>query len=233
MQTNQLKEEAIIPTWNRTTFITNLRQVRAQYIQRHNWFNGAQYGAGNAQAHNINRFQPYENAAWKVYEHAHNLGLDFILLGDTAIRQEYLNIFNFGIVSSNTQPQDPEFANMVDDTIRERRAIGARTNYGIYSPRGIVSTTETGSILSTQNWSPILNDCLIIAGVQAGLDFCYTLSEDEAGILRNVELRQRLGGQIPPLAQTLQTTPVAPAIVPTAQAQPTQNAGAVPVAPKP
>lgn len=174
--------------WFRPEFERRLKAVLPDYVRHNDWFNGHQYTPGTRQRNNPDRFRPYINAAWLVYNNVGNLGLNFILLGDTEIRKETQLLKSFGILSSNTQPQEDSVTAKVEEAVFFRKVAGARATTGAYSPKGIVSTTETGSILSTQNWSPMLNDSMIISGASRGLDFCYTLNESEAESFRKIQL---------------------------------------------
>lgn len=136
------------------------------------------------------QFGLYYRRAWTVYKNVLRNQLGFILLGDTRIRMRQQNILQFGILSATNNPQDQTVQALVAAAQGQRTALGQLTPHEqrTLTPtqqnaktaiRRPVPVTQVGSILSSEGWSPIMNDALIVAGVDNGTDFVYTLVDDE------------------------------------------------------
>ena len=91
-----------------------------------------------------------------------------IVLGDTKIRKDPALVQNFGLASAGGV-QDKEEVAMVARLNREREALYGRSH---------VDVVGTGSILSDKNWSPLLNDSLMLGGMHTGQEFVF--AEDRA-----------------------------------------------------
>lgn len=104
-------------------------------------------------------------SAWRIYRRARNPSLGFVLLGHSKLRQDPTLVHAFGLMSAaGVQSED------------ERRMVAAVQIQSWW--RGTdLPDLKTGSILSDQNWSPLLNDALILGGVHAAREFHFT---DEA-----------------------------------------------------
>lgn len=100
-------------------------------------------------------------SAWRLYKRAQNPALGFTLLGETKIRKDPTLVYAFGLMSAGGI-QDQE----------EIQMIAALKVQGWWKGTGN-PTIGKGSILSDQNWSPLLNDSLILGGIHRGREFHF------------------------------------------------------------
>jgi hypothetical protein len=101
-------------------------------------------------------------SAWRLYKRAKTPTLGFILLGDTKIRKDPTLVYAFGLLSAGGIQDKEEIAMLAALKLQAKRRHHDRPNVG------------EGSILSDQNWSPLLNDSLVLGGVHAYRDFHFT-----------------------------------------------------------
>ena len=113
-----------------------------RYLQLHPWFGGwAEDPLGDVLS------------AWRLYKQAKVPALGFLLLGETKIRIDPTLVQGFGLMSA-AGVQDPEVVRMV-------AALKVQAWWrGTGTPE-----LKLGSILSDQNWSPLLNDALVLGGI--------------------------------------------------------------------
>jgi hypothetical protein len=101
-------------------------------------------------------------SSWRLYKIARQQRDDFIILGDTKLRKDPKLVAAFGLISAR-RSQDPDEVNMIAAlTIQQWWRHVDTPNIG------------TGRILSDQNWSPLLNDSLIIGGAHSRTEFHFT-----------------------------------------------------------
>jgi hypothetical protein len=105
--------------------------------------------------------------AYRLYLAAAKAALGFIVLGDTKIRKDPSLVQNFGLASAGGV-QEMEELKLVKRLQSERRLLP-------FSPKVV----GPGSILSDRNWTPLLNDSLMMGGFHMGQDFVF--AEDRAG----------------------------------------------------
>ncbi|MEM6468512.1 MAG: hypothetical protein AAF802_03005 [Planctomycetota bacterium] len=122
----------------------------------------------------LSNAKEYRDAAWTIYKNVHRQGLPFMLLGDTKIRQQKELLQNFGVLSRNDEVQEAEEQEKINGVERFRRQRNLRL-----ARHEFPMPTMTGSILSTQNWSPVLNDSMMIAGAECSKMFHLTLEPFE------------------------------------------------------
>ena len=100
-------------------------------------------------------------SGWRLYKRAQNPVLGFTLLGDTKIRKDPTLVSAFGLMSAGgVQDED------------ELKMLAAIKIKGWWQGTGMPNIGQ-GSILSDQNWSPLLNDSLILGGIHRGREFHF------------------------------------------------------------
>jgi hypothetical protein len=102
--------------------------------------------------------------AWKLYRAAATNQLGMILLGDAKIRTNAALLMNFGLTSGSGVAAGDELKQI------ERLMAGRQQLVGRHSGAA-VQVLGPGSILNDQNWSPLMNDALILGGVHTAQDF--------------------------------------------------------------
>ena len=129
----------------------------------------------------------YIFASYGAYEKVYESPTKITLLGDTKLRTDYDLVMNFGL-SSARGVQEAECKKFIDELQNERKDIAK--GVPIKDPKVLlinpnakgveaIAVEGAGSILSTQKWSPMLNDSFIMAGVHYGHDFGLALTGDE------------------------------------------------------
>jgi hypothetical protein len=129
----------------------------------------------------------YIFAAYGAYEKVYENPTKITLLGDTKLRTDYDLVMNFGL-SSARGVQEEECRKFIQDLQNERQKI--KDLEPIKDPKILLINPEAkggraipvegaGAILSTQKWSPMLNDSFIMAGIHYGHDFALALTGDE------------------------------------------------------
>jgi hypothetical protein len=109
--------------------------------------------------------------AYRLYVAATKAALGFIVLGDTKIRKDPSLVQNFGLASAGGVQEKEELA-LVERLQRERKLLPS-------SPKVV----GPGSILSDKNWTPLLNDSLMMGGFHTSQDFVF--AEDRASGVPN------------------------------------------------
>jgi len=155
---------------NKQMFFDQVTQVADQYDQDNQWF-GFQRGG---QSWSQGTWIQFILAAWKLHEKACTNQLHMILLGDTKIRSDAELLFNFGLVANTNSPQEEKDKQLVADLMAKRTAIARQAKTG-----PAVEMMGPGSILSAQRWSPMLNDALMLGGIEGGQEFHFALNDDE------------------------------------------------------
>jgi hypothetical protein len=124
-------------------------------------------------------------SSWRIYKRHRPLGMPFILLGDTKIRKMPELVRNFGFASGGLITDRDDAA-----MIERLRAQHLFRKQGL--PR-----IGNGAILSDANWSPLLNDALILGGVHRGVEF--HLADDRFAAMQPLvsESVSRFGGARP------------------------------------
>jgi hypothetical protein len=108
--------------------------------------------------------------AWRMYKTSSTASLGFLLLGDTKIRKDQTLLMNFGTATANNIQEENE--RRVIAEISDRRKVMS------YGTKGIKYETAkgTGSVLSDDKWTPMLNDSFMMGGIHSGSQF--HLAED-------------------------------------------------------
>ena len=138
----------------------------------------------------------YIDAAYKLYRSTTRNELKLTLLGGTEIRKAKHLVENFGVTATNGV-QDPETIRIaMDEQAARNNGKGmtppdARTKPDERHPNGkrvipvhAVPVMGVGSILSESNWTPMLNDALIVGGATAEREFQVALEPSELGLFR-------------------------------------------------
>lgn len=146
-------------------FRIELNSLKTTYRTKDSWVNW-----DNEQ--NMNRLI---DAAYKLYVAAATNKLQFVLLGSTEIRSMSSLIQNFGLLSA-AGVQSEKDAAMVNQLQGKRDQIAAGTPGGIQNATKVVGP---GSILSDKMWTTILNDALMLGGIQGNQEFHLALSGAE------------------------------------------------------
>lgn len=148
--------------------------MRRKFKFSHEFFRAMRDPQINFMNFTVSNAKEYRDAAWTIYKNVHRLGLPFLLLGDTKIRQQQELLQNFGVLSRSDEVQEVEEQEKINGVERFRRARNLRL-----ARQEFPMPTMTGSILSTQNWSPVLNDSMMIAGAECSKAFHLTLAPFE------------------------------------------------------
>jgi hypothetical protein len=144
-----------------------------------------QYEADNAWFHDWGEQRQYALNAWRLYQQASTNALGMLLLGSAKIRKDSVLVSNFGMTSAGgiTDPEEVALLEALEaERTDQRAAPGLRDAPDVLGP---------GSILNDKNWTPLLNDCYILAGVHGEHEF--HLAEDSANAYF-----ESLSGQLPP-----------------------------------
>ncbi len=107
---------------------------------------------------------------WRMYKTSSRSQLGFLLLGDTKIRKDQSLLMNFGTATAHNI-QEEEERKLVARLSDQRKVISAGTAGVRYDP-----AKGTGSILSDDKWTPMLNDSFMLGGLHVGAEF--HLAED-------------------------------------------------------
>jgi hypothetical protein len=147
-----------------------------------------------------------KESCWTTYENASKPTTKELLLGDTKIRSDHDLVVNFGLASANgPQEESGQALAQRAQGIRDAHAAGvspmagsasasapslapmpmagssmAPAPVGAAAPEAAIPVAGAGSILSTQGWSPMLNDCFIMGGVHALHQFSLALVGEDA-----------------------------------------------------
>lgn len=151
-------------------FTRQVVQLAASYDRDNTWFKFKKGG----QTWSKGAWPDFIIAAWHLYQNACQNRLNIFLLGDTKIRSDEALIMNFGLVSNCDTPQEAEDIEKIAKLTKQRAKIAQAWKFK--APAKIMGT---GSILSAQRWSPLLNDALMLGGIQNAQEFHLALNEDE------------------------------------------------------
>ncbi len=100
---------------------------------------------------------------WRMYNTSKRPSTGFLLLGDTKIRSSVELLMNFGTATAH-DIQEEEEREVVAALTRRRAAMGTPAiQYD--------QVKGTGSILSDDKWTPMLNDSFMLGGIHKGLEF--------------------------------------------------------------
>lgn len=146
----------------------------------------------NASWNNDHTMYLFQRAAYRLYEATGRNELRYVLLGGTGIRMSRELILNFGVTSANGI-QDAPTVGEVDFTNQARRGAAAqpRPQAAANPDDRVIPAQGFGSILSEKDWTPILNDALIVGSVSARHEFMLALEPKERGIFRESEASVR------------------------------------------
>jgi len=162
---------------NQVEFFMQLTSCIRQYDQDNQWFGFLRGG----QSWSKGTWIQFIAAAWKLYENARRSPM--ILLGDTKIRSDPTLLFNFGLAANAKTPQEEKDRLMVEEMVRKRADLASGWRVG-----GAVELMGPGSILSAKQWSPMLNDSLMLAAISMRRDFLFALNDDEQAVwARDIE----------------------------------------------
>ncbi len=102
-------------------------------------------------------------SAWKTYERAQHPLIGFLLLGDDKIRKDptLVNMFGLMSVGGIQEQEEIEMVAQLKMSFLLRKV-------------GDFNRFKMGSILSDKNWSPLLNDAFILAGIHQRRPFHFT-----------------------------------------------------------
>jgi hypothetical protein len=125
-------------------------------------------------------------AAYKLYRSSPVSAFGFILLGGTAIRTDPNYIKSFGVTAANGI-QDEAAQKIVDEELAKRVIFRTKVwdtkqktdPFAKVKDFERLTKLEAGAILSEKNWTPILNDSLIIGGVTHHREFILALTPGE------------------------------------------------------
>lgn len=129
----------------------------------------------------------YIAAAYVAYNKVYENPTRTTLLGDTKLRTDYDLVQNFGL-SSARGVQEEDCKKFIEDLQNQRKNIAEGMFIGGSSSSSASANAKSGaaipvvgagSILSTQKWSPMLNDSFIMSGAHCGHDFALALTGDE------------------------------------------------------
>ena len=113
-------------------------------------------------------------ASLRMYNSVSGCGLPFLLLGDAKIRSDGTLVQNFGFASGSGSEDQKLVADL--DAKRKEIAKGAKI------PSAPIPVSGSGSILSDQKWTPLVNDSFILGGVHRGMEFVLALQDfDQSG----------------------------------------------------
>jgi hypothetical protein len=108
--------------------------------------------------------------SWDMYRTSSTSSLGFLLLGDTKIRMDQNLLMNFGTATAHSIQEEKERALVAE--LSDRRKVMSFGTKGVKYEKA----KGTGSILSDDKWTPMLNDAFMLGGLHAG--FSFTLAED-------------------------------------------------------
>lgn len=128
----------------------------------------------------------FVQAAYNLYKTSPVSAFGFILLGGTAIRTDPMYIRNFGLTAANGI-QDEAAKVIVKEEMARRvifrtKVLDSKQKTDLFAKVKDfekLTPVETGVILSEQNWTPILNDSLIIGGITNRREFALALTPEE------------------------------------------------------
>jgi len=146
-------------------------------------------------------------AAYKLYKNA-SAGGDarMTVLGDTKIRSDPKLVFTFGMVANAAAPQEEQDKALVRDLIAQRNLVAADASAAATA----IPLLGSGGILSAERWSPMLNDAMMIGGIEKHQEFHLGLSVDEQAAWDNLRQRRPGAAEFAQRQATFGTSTVAP-----------------------
>lgn len=160
-------------------YVHQIFDLRQQYRDDNSWVGEWRTGSWNDPA----QMTEYIVSAYKLYAATARNALKFTLLGGTEIRLEKELILNFGVTAANgIQDKVTE-----DIVIEEQRRRGLIASNRLNHPSARVSVRGVGSILSEKNWTPILNDSLILGCITGNQEFHLALTPAEQADYQSLE----------------------------------------------
>jgi hypothetical protein len=157
-------------------FIRQLFELKDQYRQDNQWV-----GKWTESWNDEDVMTRFIEAAYSLYHATSTNRLKLTLLGGTEIRLDRPLVKAFG-VTGVTGVQDPQTKLWVQFAMYSRTHTAQGAGAGPYSrnpDRVPAPVTGSGSILSEKQWTPILNDCLILGAITAGQDFVLAFTPEE------------------------------------------------------
>jgi hypothetical protein len=126
----------------------------------------------------MNRFI---NAAYNLYCATARNSLQLTVLGGTEIRMDSTYVQNFGVTAANgIQDKATEIIVKKETLNRHFRARNAVAGPNSSSPDNVPAPVKgSGSILSEKDWTPILNDSLVLGAIEGRQSFYLGLTESE------------------------------------------------------
>jgi hypothetical protein len=161
---------------NQQEFIRQLFDLKDQYREDNEWVGKWQETWNDPVV--MTRFI---EAAYNLYRATATNALHLTLLGGTEIRLDKSLVKAFGVTAANGI-QDAQTKLWVENAIysRKHNAQAARVGPNSRNPDRVPApVTGSGSILSEQRWTPILNDSLILGAITAGQTFVLAFTPEE------------------------------------------------------
>ncbi len=118
------------------------------------------------------------NAAYNLYKATATSALNLTLLGGTEIRLDQDYVRSFGVTAANGI-QDKITEDIVKKEILERHLRARHPSPHARSHVAVATSVTGGAILSEKDWTPILNDALILGAITAGQEFHLALTPGE------------------------------------------------------
>ncbi|MBG6199410.1 hypothetical protein IWQ48_000528 [Labrenzia sp. EL_13] len=159
---------------NRIAFEMEIRPLWNHYRKDNKWV-----GKWDPSWNEDKVMEDFVAAAYNLYEATSRNALKLVLLGGTGIRLNKELIANFGVTGANgIQDQATEVHVTAEQQLRTE---------GTKRPVPSVPVVEVGSILSEKNWTPLLNDALIVGAATAGQQFQIALENGYHHLWRDCE----------------------------------------------
>lgn len=172
-------------------FFDEIFDLRVEYRTQNKWVENWRKWNDDAV------YKQFLKFAFHLYENTAKNMLHFTLLGDTEIRSMEDLVMNFGLMS----------ANGVQDEKDEKMVAGAQGARDLMAGGGKFIPTKVlgpGSILGDKQWTPILNDSLMLGSIAGGQEFHLVLNTVESALWKQLgfadtskvaQLAQQFGGQ--------------------------------------
>jgi len=169
----------------RQQFKRDINQIAQIYVADNGWVTSW------ARWDHRNHMDYYIDAAYLLYDATSRNQLRMTVLGGTGIRFAKELIANFGVTAANGMQEQQTKWLAEQEEYRRRRGRGE--DQANANGRRAANTVPVrgGSILSEKNWTPLLNDALIIGGATAHHTFHIALETPEMAAWRQCELEAR------------------------------------------
>ena len=158
---------------SRDQFVTQVLDVSQKYIDDNTWFHRFV-----TDWRDVQKMVKLVLSAYKLYRATATNTLKLTLLGGTEIRSDDAYIRNFGVTGASGI-QDDDTARYVVTEIMRRDARARNVDPNANNPDNTQVPVLGGSILSEKDWSPLLNDALIIGSVTSHQLFSLALTVTE------------------------------------------------------